>query len=185
MPFAAHWVWQPELWRCDLALPGVARVKSGTRFGAELALFHDSPTGAVRLRQIPNPTHGAKAAFCVRLDVDDFTGSFLSLAVDLPAAALLDLRQTHVIRVDAALQMDAPTVLFVRLNIKRGVNVEQRVRSVVPEAGVFAAAFDLFDGAADLQQAEKAWIDIIFAPPTEAALSVQDLQLSRFRRAEV
>jgi hypothetical protein len=160
-------------------------VANGTRLGTELGIFHDCPTGAVSLQQVPNATDGAISAHCARLEVTDFEGSFLSLAIDLPAASLRDLRTMHVIRVDGSLQADVPVKTFVRLNIRHGINIEQRLRAIPAEAGRFTAAFDFIDGSFDVEHAEKAWIDIIFGQPRRSAITIGDLHLSRFRRAEI
>ncbi|MEZ5686950.1 MAG: DUF6478 family protein [Paracoccaceae bacterium] len=62
----------------------------------------------ITLRQIRNSGAGHLAPFGLRTDVFRFDGSFLSLVLDLPDAAVTGLRLNHLIRLDMVVELEKP-----------------------------------------------------------------------------
>lgn len=142
-PADADWAWRPELWCGPLATPGIASVASKSMLGREVILFHDCAQSEITLRQLRNFREQDLAAFGLRLDVFRFDGSYLSIAVDLPPEASLDLRRKHLIRMNTIVEMEKRIEIFARLNIKHGPNTEQVVRELPLHEEDIHVEFDL------------------------------------------
>ena len=99
-PRGADWAWRPNLWRGPLDRPGMSSVRSKTMLGEEVTLFHDCAQSELTLRQVRNKREADLAPFGLRMDVFRFDGSFLSLVIDLPNAAVDGLKRRHLIRLD-------------------------------------------------------------------------------------
>ncbi|WP_397542593.1 DUF6478 family protein [Roseovarius salis] len=183
-PHGTDWAWRPALWREPLAVPGRSSVESNTRLGDELILFHDCRHSELSLRQIRNRREEDLAPFGLRMDVFNFDGSFLSLVLDLPQAAVDGLTRSHLIRVDTIVEMEKPLEIFARLNIKHGPNTEQIVRELPLTEEVVMVEFDLAYSKLNEKRIERAWIDLIFENPQMSQVTVRDLTLSRRPRAE-
>ncbi|MEC3861366.1 DUF6478 family protein [Mesobacterium sp. TK19101] len=179
-PRGTDWSWRPGLWRAPMPLPGVAGVVSGARFGEEVALFHDCPLSELTLRQRRNTRGTDLAAFGLQMDVLRFDGSYLSLAIDLPAAARQGLTREHIVQIDLLAEVEHPLDIFARLNLHQGPNAEQLVQEVV--GGV--VEFDLSGSGMSDAPVESAWIDLIFDRPTMNQVVLRDLTVSRRLRAQ-
>lgn len=184
-PLLSDWAWRPEIWRGPIAPPGLAAVENRAAFGGETTVFHDCATSELTLRQIRNGRPTDLAPFGLRMDVFRFDGSFLSLVIDLPDAAVQGLRLSHVIRLDAAVEMEKPLEIFARLNIKHGPNSEQIVRELPLGAGEVMVEFDLAYTRMNEKRVERAWIDLIFEGPEMNQIVLRDVTLSRRPRAEL
>src|SRR5690606_29488223 len=114
-----------------------------------------------------------------------FDGSFLSLAVDLPDAAVDGLRRTHVLRMDVIVEMEQPLEIFARLNIRHGPNTEQIVRELPLSEAHIRAEFDLAYANLNEKRIESAWVDIIFEGPEMNQVNLRDLTFSRRPRANL
>lgn len=183
-PHGTDWAWRPALWRNPLAVPGVSSAQSNTRLGDEIVLFHDCKHSELTLRQVRNLREADLAPFGLRMDVFNFDGSFLSLALDLPDGAVQGLTRSHLIRVDTIAELEKPLEIFVRLNIKHGPNTEQLVRELPLREDMVMAEFDLAYSNINEKRVERAWIDLIFENPQMSQVTVRDLTLSRRPRAE-
>lgn len=183
-PHGTDWAWRPALWREPLAVPGMSSAQSGTRLGDEIVLFHDCKHSELTLRQVRNLREADLAPFGLRMDVFNFDGSFLSLALDLPDGAVDGLKRAHLIRVDAIVELEKPLEIFVRLNIKHGPNTEQLVRELPLKEDTVMVEFDLAYSKLNEKRVERAWIDLIFENPQMSQVTVRDLTLSRRPRAE-
>ncbi|MDZ4134872.1 MAG: DUF6478 family protein, partial [Paracoccaceae bacterium] len=129
-PMGSDWVWRPMLWCGPIAVPGISSVPGKALICDGTTVFHDCRRSELTVRQIRNTRDVDLAPFGLRMDVFRFDGSFLSLVIDLPEAAVTGLRLNHLIRVDAVVEMEKPLEIFARLNIKHGPNVEQVVREL-------------------------------------------------------
>ncbi len=185
VPHDADWFWRPQLWRAPLPRSGIASVRSGEQLGEEVSLFHDCAASEISLRQIRNFREADLAPFALRMDVFAFSGSFLSIVVDLPEAAVTDLRRRHLICLDTAVQMEKPLDVYARLNIRHGPNTEQIVLQVPLNEDEMTVEFDLAYSAINEKRVEKAWIDLIFDGPAMNELTLRDLTLCRRPRAEL
>ncbi|MFN3282190.1 MAG: DUF6478 family protein, partial [Tabrizicola sp.] len=161
MPLGTDWGWRPDLWRVALAEPGAVASGERTALGEGLALYHDCPLGEVVVRQIRNQAPEDRAPFGLALDVFGFRGSFLSLALNLPEAAVQGLRARHLVRAELVIDSDSPVKAYARLNIRHGPNLAQPV-SALPEAGrEKLAEFDLACADLNDRRIERAWLDLI------------------------
>jgi hypothetical protein len=183
-PHGTDWAWRPTLWREPLAVPGRSSVLSKTKLGDELTLFHDCQQSELTLRQVRNTREADLAPFGLRMDVFNFDGSFLSLVLDLPAAAVAGLQRRHLIRMDTIVEMEKPLEIFARLNVKHGPNTEQIVRELPLHEEEIMVEFDLAYSNMNEKRIERAWVDIIFENPQMSQVILRDLTLSRRPRAE-
>ena len=184
-PHNADWAWRPELWRGPLPKPGFSSVQTKSMLGSEVTLFHDCEFSELTLRQLRNLREADLAPYGLRLDVFRFDGSFLSLVIDLPAAAVDGLNRTHLLRMDAIVEMEKPLEIFARLNIKHGPNTEQIVRELPLNEENHRIEFDLAYANLNEKRVERAWIDLIFERPEMNQVILRDLTFSRRPRAHL
>ncbi|MGA9253464.1 MAG: DUF6478 family protein [Roseobacter sp.] len=184
-PHNADWAWRPEIWRGPLPVRGISSVASKSKLGDEITLFHDCERSELTLRQLRNQREQDLAPYGLRLDVFNFDGSFLSLVLDLPESAIDGLKRTHILRVNAIVNMEKPIEIFVRLNIKHGPNTEQIVREFSVQNDEINAEFDLAYANLNEKRVEKMWIDFIFENPQMNQVTLRDLTFSRRPRAQL
>lgn len=184
-PHNADWSWRPEIWRGPLQQRGISSVESKSRLGDEIILFHDCTRSELTLRQLRNQKEEDLAPYGLRLDVFKFDGSFLSLVLDLPAPATDGLKRTHVLQVNAIVNVEKPIEIFVRLNIQHGPNTEQLVAEFPMDQDDVSVEFDLAYGKINEKQVTKAWVDLIFESPEMNQITLRDLTFSRRPRAQL
>ncbi|AKO98403.1 hypothetical protein MALG_03259 [Marinovum algicola DG 898] len=184
-PHDSDWTWRPEAWRGPLPAAGGAAVESGVQLGGELTLFHDCTISELTLRQLRNTREADLAPFGLRMDVFRFDGSYLSLAVALPSAAVAGLTKAHLMRVDCMVELESPLEIFARLNVKSGPNTEKLVREVPLNSGERYVEFDLAYSRLNEKRIDKAWLDLIFEGPQMNQVVLRDLTFSRRLRAEI
>ncbi|CUH79983.1 hypothetical protein TRM7557_02684 [Tritonibacter multivorans] len=182
-PHGTDWSWRPEPWRGPLPVAGVAAVPSKARLGHEVQLFHDCRISELTLRQLRNTREEDLAPFGLRMDVFQFDGSFLSLVLDLPSAALEGLGRQHVIRVDAIVERERPLEIFARLNLQHGPNTVQIVQELPQSQTSVSAEFDLAHSDMNEKRLEKAWVDLIFEAPDMNQVIIRDITFARYLRA--
>lgn len=188
LPLHADWAWRPDPWRLPCDRPGIAAPAPGTEVGPAVRLFHDAPEPQLVLRQVRNAGAADRAPFALSLDVYDFSGSFLSLAIDLPEAVARSLRLRHVLQLSLGLTIERPVEVFARLNVRSGPNVEQMLRQIPLEPGADGAGiaeFDLAYSRINEKRVEAAWIDVIFGRAAMNRILLRDAVLSRRPRAEL
>jgi hypothetical protein len=184
-PLGADWVWRPDYWREPVSPRGMAGVARRTDIGDGIVLFHDCPMGAAAVRQERNRRPGDLAPFGMMLEVFEFQGGFLSLAIDLPASAAENLSRRHLVRVEFDIDVERPLAFFARLNVKHGPNTEQIQAHVRLDRGEPHAEFDLALVKINESRIEKVWLDLIFENPGMNGISLRDLRMSRRPRAEL
>lgn len=182
-PPGADWAWRPQLWRTALPVPGRASVESRQGLGEEATVFHDCRRSELSLRQVRNRGAGDLAAYGLRLDVFGFDGSFLSVALELPAEAARGLTRRHLIRLAAVIETERPLEIFARLNIRHGPNTERVVRELPVGEREVAVEFDLAYTRLDEKRSERLWLDLIFENPRMNQVTIRDLTLARLLRA--
>ncbi len=182
-PHNADWSWRPELWRGPLPTPGASSVQTKSMLGKEVTLFHDCALSELTLRQLRNLREEDLAPYGLRLDVFKFDGSFLSLVIDLPPEAVQGLRKTHLVGMNAIVEMEKPLEIFGRLNIRHGPNTEQIVRELPLNQEDVTVEFDLAYSKLNEKRVERAWIDLIFEGPEMNQITLRDLTFSRRPRA--
>lgn len=185
MPCTADWAWRPELWRSPLSVPGLNCVPNGSTLGSEVAVFHDCPRAELTLGQVRNIGAQDPAPFALRLDVFRFGGSFLSVVIDLPEAAIRGLRRTHLLRMDTDVETGKPLKIFARLNVEHGPNTERIVRELPLRDRNGMVEFDLAYTRLSEKRVEKAWVDLIFERPEPNKIMLHDVTFSRRPRASL
>lgn len=183
MPLGTDWCWRPDLWRGALPEPGAVAATERTALGENLALYHDCPLGEVVVRQIRNDRAEDRAPYGLAIDIFGFRGKFLSLALNLPDAAVQGLKARHLLRAELVIDADRPLRAFARLNIKHGPNLAQPV-SNLPESGRDKLAeFDLAYGDLNDKRIERAWLDLILNDTAMSRIVIRDVVVSRRPRA--
>lgn len=184
-PAGTDWSWRPQLWRGPLPQKGIAAAETKTRLGDEITLFHDCRISELTLRQLRNTREADLAPFGLRMDVFRFDGSFLSLAIDLPRSACEGLKRRHIVRLDTIVELEKPLEIFARLNVKHGPNTEQIVRELDLRTTTPTVEFDLGYTKLHEKRVEAIWIDLIFEGPEMNQVTLRDLTLSRYPRADL
>lgn len=184
-PVTADWGWRPQLWRGPLPQPGIASVENQARLGDEVSLFHDCGSSEIILRQLRNRNEADLAPFGLRLEVFRFTGSYLSLSIDLPPEAGNGLERRHLIRLNTIVELEQPLEIFARLNIKHGPNTEQIVRELPLHEPEVMVEFDLAYSKLNEKRIERLWVDLIFEGPAFNQVVLRDMTMSRRPRAEL
>ncbi len=184
-PGGTLWSWRPEAWRGPLAQKGMTAVASRTELGAEVTLYHDCEVSELTLRQVRNTKAEDLAPFGLRMDVFNFEGSFLSLVLDLPQGAVDGMLRRHILRVSAIIEVEKPLEIFARLNIKHGPNTEVMVQELKRTPGESIVEFDLAYSDLNEKRIEKAWIDIILEGPEMNQITLRDVTVCRYPRAEI
>lgn len=188
MPGGTDWRWRPSFMCLPLQPVGVAAPENGARFGLETAVWHDCGERALILQQIRNLRVTDLAPFALKMEVFGFSGSFLSISIDLPDEALANLTRNHIIRLEANFQVERPMTIFARLNIANGPNTDQVTHHLTgsePDThSQHITEFDLAYTEINEKRLEKVWLDLIFEAPNMNALEIRELVLSRHLRAE-
>lgn len=185
MPLGTDWSWRPELWRGAMAEPGMVAAGDRTALGENLALYHDCPLGEVVVRQVRNAAPEDRAPYGLAIDVFGFRGSFLSLALNLPAQAVEGLQARHLVRAEMVIDCDRPLKAFARLNVKHGPNLAQPVSSLPEQGRDKLAEFDLAYVDLNDRRIEKVWLDLIVNDAAMTRFVIRDLVVSRRPRAEL
>ncbi len=184
-PHNADWAWRPELWRGPLPTPGYSAIANKSMLGREVTLLHDCEFSELTLRQLRNLREEDLAPYGLRLDVFQFDGSFLSLVIDLPDDGVIGLKRTHLLRMDAIVEMEKPLEIFTRLNIRHGPNTEQIVRELPLNEENIRIEFDLAYSNINEKRVERAWVDLILEGPQMNQVVLRDLTFSRRPRAQL
>lgn len=184
-PLGTDWSWRPPLWRGPLAKKGIVAAETKSSIGDGVTLFHDCRISELTLRQLRNTSESDLAPFGLRMDVFRFDGSFLSLVVNLPDEACAGLQRRHILRLEAIVELEKTLEVFARLNIRHGPNTEQIVREMSVEDGDQMVEFDLAYTNLNEKRVDKMWIDLIFEGPEMNQVTLRDLTLCRYPRAEL
>lgn len=160
-------------------------MESQTPLGSEATIFHDCRISELTFRQLRNRREADLAPFGVRMDVFRFDGSFLSIAIDLPEAAVHGLKKRHLIRMNTIIETEKPLEIFARLNLRHGPNTEQIVRELPLFEDDVWVEFDLAYTKLNEKRADKMWVDLIFEGPEMNQVIIRDVTFSRVPRAEL
>ena len=94
---ATDWIWRPEIWQTPSHHPAVSGGANGVALNHGTKLFHSAARAQITSRQIDQTGDPSRAPFGLGLDVYDFSGGYISLAIQLPALAAKDLQSRHLI----------------------------------------------------------------------------------------
>lgn len=184
-PPGTDWAWRPKPWRAAADIPGHAPALSKMEITNELVIFHDCPRSETILRQVRNTHDTDLAPFGIVLETFHFSGSYLSLVIEVPKESCEGLRKRHLIRLAALITREKPTAIYARLNVKNGPNTEQVLLTMPDDAPETMVEFDLAYSGLNERRAERMWIDLMIERPAMNKLTIRDLTLSRYPRAEI
>ena len=189
LPAGTDWRWRPELLNGAIRQSALVAPENGARLAECSAIWHDCEARAVIVRQIRNVDATDLAAFGLRVEAFGFTGSFMSLAINLPAEVLDGLTQNHIIRLELVIQNERAQNIYARLNIKNGPNTEDSLRHLgeIGQDGAHAQVveFDLALTQMNEKRLDKIWLDLIFEKPAMNAVVIREMIFSRHLRANV
>lgn len=181
LPSATLWADRPEPWSVPIKASGPAPLGSGTKIARDTTLYHDGIDGEVLAKQAISTVGGP---FEVSLDIADFQGDYVSLAIALPPAQIEAIKRTDLIRLDISTSSTIPLNILARANLKIGPNVEAITRSIDKTRARPFVEFDLFYEELDTQKITDVWVDVIFEKPKTNVVTLHDLRLSRRPRAK-
>ena len=119
------------------------------------------------------------------LELFQFEGSFLSLAIDLPDELYETFAKDELIGLSGAIVAERPTGFTVRLNIKHGPNTEQLIQAHDLRNSEFGLEFDPEHLKINVNRVEKIWLDLVFETPNFNRISLIDLAFSKRPRVEI
>ena len=179
------WAWRPELWtlRCPTSSGPVEQ--SGARLMPNTKVFFDDATCALIVQQFRNDISEGFAPYGVALELFQFEGSFLSLAIDLPDELYETFAKDELIGLSGAIFAERPAGFTVRLNIKHGPNTDQLIQAHDLNHSEIRAEFDLAHLNINVKRVEKIWLDLVFETPNFNRISVTDLAFYKRPRGEI
>lgn len=184
-PARTEWAHRPEAWAGPVVPTGVAAIETKTQIGSELTIFHDCRTSELSLRQVRNTQEEDLAPFGIRMDVFNFDGSFLSLAIDMPPDSVQGLKRSHLLRLNMIIDSERPQEMFARLNLRHGPNTEQIVRELDLTTRELWVEFDLYYTQFNESRGNSMWIDLIFEGPSMNQVVIRDITLIRRPRTNI
>ncbi|WP_171101962.1 DUF6478 family protein [Ruegeria sp. HKCCD7255] len=184
-PLGSDWSWRPDLWRLPLNSQGIASAPRRVPIDGQSTLFHDCELREIALRQIRNRSDKDLAPFSLAIEVFAFEGSFLSLAVELPAEAANQLTQQHLVRLDMLTESERPCRIFARLNVQHGPNTDHVLRELDLTKTEASIDFDLAHLDLNERRIEKLWLDIILEHPAMNRVILRDMTFCRHHRADL
>lgn len=189
LPGGTDWRWRPPFMAGQISPRGVAGPEPGGTLGEGAALWHDCAERALILEQIGNSAATDLSPFGIRLEIFGFSGSFLSLSIDLPTSALSGLTRSHVLRLETGILAERAINVYARLNIGHGPNTDEmtlQLHSFQPgQPSQQVTEFDLAYTQMNEKRLEKIWLDLIFEAPRMNGVQIRELFLSRHLRAEL
>ncbi|RBW63374.1 DUF6478 family protein [Ruegeria sp. A3M17] len=184
-PLGTDWCWRPDLWRGPLPRPGLASIPRKVELDQQVKIFHDCALSEISVRQARNMDKKDLAAFGLGIEVFGFSGSFLSVSLDLPPEAVQGLTRQHLMRVDAQVETERPMDVTARLNIQHGPNTDSVPRSLDLSANSNALDFDLANLPLNERRIDKIWLDLVLTNPAMNSIVLRDLTLCRHHRADM
>ncbi len=184
-PPGTDWSWRPRAWRVAVAERGIAPALPKTGLTNEVLVFHDCKAAEISLRQTRNTHEDDLAPFGMALEVFHFTGSYLSLVIEVPPASCEGLQKRHLIRLAAVIDFEQPTPIHARLNVRNGPNTEQILLTLPDNHAEKMVEFDLAYSQLNEKRAERMWVDLMIEKPAMNQITFRDLTLARYPRAEI
>ena len=189
LPGGTDWRWRPSFLSQRITPAGIAAPQSGEHLGDEAAVWHDCPSQALILRQMPNRNAADLAPYGLQLETLGFCGSYLSVAINLPPSSLDGLTRSHIVRLDAEGGVERPMSIYARLNVGHGPNTDELLRhlgDLVPGVALSRVIeFDLHYLEINEKRLERMWLDLIFEAPQMNSVRIRDLFFSRHLRADM
>ncbi len=181
-PVGTDWSCRPLLWRRPLPGRGITVQGQRTTLAEGVVVFHDSKAGEMSLRQLRNTRQEDLAAFGLRAEVFHFDGSFLSVVLDLPPEGCVGMTRRHLLRVETVIESERPVRVSLRLNVRCGPNTDQLIHHLQP--GESQVEFDLGYVEMNEKRVEAVWLDVILNMPAMNEITIRDMTICRYPRAE-
>jgi hypothetical protein len=140
---------------------------------------------AVIFKQLRNDISQGFAPDGVALDLFQFGGSFLSLAIDLPDSLCRSFTKNELIGLSGEIFAERATGFTVRLNIKHGPITEQLIQAHDLNWSNIGVEFDLEHLKINVNRVEKIWVDLVFETPNLNRISLTDIAFSKRPRGEI
>ncbi|MCG7521585.1 DUF6478 family protein [Ruegeria sp. Ofav3-42] len=184
-PLGTDWSWRPDLWRNPLPQLGTASIPRRAELDRQVGIFHDCTLSEIGVRQSRNTDEKDLAAFGLSVEVFGFSGTFLSLSLDLPPEAAQGLTRQHLIRVDALIKTERPLEIIARLNIQHGPNTDSVPRALDLSVPSNSLDFDLAKLPLNERRIDKIWLDLVLSYPAMNRVVIRDLTFCRHHRADL
>lgn len=189
LPAGTDWRWRPMMLRGQIVPAAMVAPENGQWLSPEVVLWHNCAHRAFILRQLRNRQGTDLARYGLSLEVLGFSGSYLSLSLDLPSEVLDGLGRDHVLRLDAQLSAERPMVVYGRINVAQGPDTANILRQlghpIEGRANARIVEFDLAYADLAARPVDKVWLDLIFESPGMNAVTLTDLVMSRHPRAQM
>ena len=189
LPPGTDWRWRPMMLRGRIVPAAVVAAENGQSLSPEVVVWHDCSHRAVILRQVRNRQGTDLARYGITLEVMGFSGSYLSLALDLPPDVLEALGPDQNLRMDVQLSAERAMVVYGRINVAQGPDTAHVLRQlgnpIEGRTNPRVVEFDLAYAELSARPVDKVWLDLIFESPGMNAITVTDLVMSRHPRAQM
>ncbi|MBY8975282.1 hypothetical protein KHP62_05665 [Rhodobacteraceae bacterium NNCM2] len=114
----------------------------------------------------------------LRLTIYRFSGSFLSLAMAIPAAKIAQIRSGHTLGVSFHARASRPIALNTRLNlIVNGQREDLSSHRILGDCA-HAVDFDLRRFDLTKETALSAWVDLILREPSMVEIDLKDVSIT-------
>ena len=163
----------PNFGRCRAPPRSGPVVQSGARLTSNTKVFFDGGDRAVIFKQLRNDISQGFAPYGVALELFQFDGSFLSLAIDLPDSLCGTFAKDELIGLSGEIFAERATGFTVRLNIKHGPNTEQLIQAHDLNWSNIGVEFDLEHLKINVNRVEKIWFDLVFETPNFNRISLR------------
>ena len=160
-------------------------VQSGTRLTSNTKVFFDGGDCAVIFKQLRNDISQGFAPYGVALELFQFDGSFLSLAIDLPDSLCRSFTKNELIGLSGEIFAERATGFTIRLNIKHGPNTEQLIQAHDLNWSNIGVEFDLEHLKINVNRVEKIWVYLVFETPNFNRISLTDIAFSKRPRGGI
>ena len=159
--------WQPELYSSTAAVQIFPQ--SPYLLSSSVTLFHDGATSEILLEH-----HGflKQSSMPLGIKTSNFSGSFISLAIDLPTSVLSP--SSNNIKIDTHAVSSTQTRAFLRLNQQIGENIWRIEKSFMLNDRLQQAIFDLKNAP---NPGGKFWVDIILKPQKDVIFWIHSVSI--------
>ena len=184
-PSGSDWSWRPQLWAARQRTTSSVLAGGPLRFGAESAVFTDGGDNQVIARQTLTRNPGDATPYGLKIEVFQFSGSYVSVTIDLPPSAVRGLSVKHYLSARIDLAAEADMQCYAVLNLASGPNKERLVEGFRPSDRAIDVTFDLSGTHFDANRLERIWAEVIFEPKGMNAVHLRDVTLYRNLSREI
>jgi hypothetical protein len=181
----SDWVWRPRLWMAPLETANSVVTGGALKLANEIAVYSDGGNNQVVARQTRNLSGGDATLFGLKIEMFGFSGSYVSVVLDLPPSVARGLTQKHILSAAFTLTAEVDVQCFAVLNLESGPNKERLVEGYRPSDRQLEIGFDLGKTNFDPNRLERLWLEIIFEPKGMNCVWLRDMSLHRSLRREI